>query len=103
MLICDNCSKPAEQNHSKTEISSRRDDKGFKIKIDLCEECFDSFVTFKVYLSKKLEFFSKMSYCRGLAYLSGTSKQEWFSHRIVLPLQEFYVYISLYIFLHGEK
>ena len=40
---------------------------------------------FKVYLSKKLEFFSKMSYCRGLAYLSGTSKQEWFSHRIVLP------------------
>lgn len=67
------------------------------------EECFDSFVTFKVYLSKKLEFFSKMSYCRGLAYLSGTSKQEWFSHRIVLPLQEFYVYISLYIFLHGEK
>lgn len=43
MLICDNCGKPAEQNHIKTEISSMRDDKGFEIKIDLCEECFDNF------------------------------------------------------------
>lgn len=43
MLICDNCGKPAEQNHSKTEISSMRDNKDFEIKIDLCEECFDSF------------------------------------------------------------
>ena len=43
MLICDNCGKPAEQNHSKTEISSMRDNKGFEVKIDLCEECFDSF------------------------------------------------------------
>ena len=43
MLICDNCGKPAEQNHSKTEISSMRDNKGFEIKIDLCEECFDNF------------------------------------------------------------
>ena len=43
MLICDNCGKPAEQNHNKTEISSMRDNKGFEIKIDLCEECFDSF------------------------------------------------------------
>lgn len=43
MLICDNCGKPAEQNYSKTEISSMRDNKGFEIKIDLCEECFDNF------------------------------------------------------------
>ena len=43
MLICDNCGKPAEQNHSKTEISSMRDNKDFEVKIDLCEECFDSF------------------------------------------------------------
>lgn len=43
MLICDNCGKPAEQNHSKTEISSMRDNKGSEIKIDLCEECFDNF------------------------------------------------------------
>ena len=43
MLICDNCDKPVEQNHSKTKISSMRDSKGFEAKIDLCEECFDSF------------------------------------------------------------
>lgn len=43
MLICDNCGKPAEQNHSKTEISSMRDNRGFETKIDLCEECFYSF------------------------------------------------------------
>lgn len=43
MLICDNCGKPAEQNHSKTEISSMHDNKGFEVKIDLCEECFDNF------------------------------------------------------------
>ena len=67
------------------------------------EKCLDGFVTFKVYLSEILEFFSKMSYCRRFTYLSGTSKQKWFPHRIILPFQQFYVYVSLNIFLHNEK